>query len=160
MNANRVMIAILIIAAVVMAIATPGFTKLHKLKAKKKSCSANMRTMEEMLDLYRKERGAEKNAGKLTIEKLVDSGYLSSIPQCPSNGKVTMIDIDGTKVDFCCDAHGWYSKRDNEDKDKGVEDAPFMEKTDANVIIAYSSLTAALIIFVIDTAGSLMNREK
>ncbi len=155
------MMAILIIAALVMHIASPGFSKMAKIRAKKKSCFANMKNIEGANELYAVEHKRKDGSLEIaSINQLLDAGYLKDIPQCPSQGEYKMFGGAGvSNIDVLCGVHGFMSKQEGEEKGKGVDDLPFMEKTDINVIIAYTCLIAAGIIFIIDSFSSLILKK-
>lgn len=105
--------------------------------ANKKSCVANMKTIEGAVELYNMENG---QSPVLTISDLVAKGYLKMEPQCRPYTKKVMgfpvqqppplpykiiimsagIQPGQILVDVECNVHGRLSLQDTTDKTKGL----------------------------------------
>ena len=102
----ELMVVVLIIG-ILVAIAIPIFNNASK-KAKIATCQANARSIDGSITRAATEDGnplveetmnggESVGAGPLTVQKLVDSGYIKAVPQCPFGDTYT-IDIDDGHV--------------------------------------------------------------
>lgn len=125
-SAGFTLIELMIVIAIIgilAAIAVPNFNRA-RAQAKKKSCVANMKTIEGAVELYNMEN-AVSGATPPTVANLQSNGYLKAIPRCPSKGTdndYTVSSTAGTSgmTDIECKDHGFLSKQEKEDKTKGM----------------------------------------
>lgn len=124
----ELMIVIAIIG-ILAAIAVPNFNRA-RAQAKKKSCVANMKTIEGAVELYQMENGT---VSSLSPSDLSTKGYLKTEPKCPSDpgpsygisigaggggaGAAVMTDVECKASNF---AHGKLSLQETTDKTKGL----------------------------------------
>jgi len=119
----ELMIVIAIIG-ILAAIAVPNFNRA-RAQAKKKSCVANMKTIEGAVELYQMENGT---VSTLNPSDLSTKGYLKSEPKCPSDPGpsygITMSTGAGAMTDVECKAsnfkHGKLSLQETTDKTLGL----------------------------------------
>lgn len=98
---------VLIIIGILAAIAVPRFTQSADA-AKKTACLANVRTLQNALELYYVEQGRypTEQDGDINVLATYVSG---GIPQCPSGGHYSIITTsDGNHV-IDCDIHGYWN---------------------------------------------------
>lgn len=98
------------VTGILAAIAVPNFNKARQ-EAQKKSCIANMKTIEGGSELYQMENGAVQS---LTVEELVKGGYLKRTLTCPADkenfsGYKITLNKEGI-ADVECPVHGKLSK--------------------------------------------------
>ncbi|HOT74706.1 MAG TPA: prepilin-type N-terminal cleavage/methylation domain-containing protein [Candidatus Wallbacteria bacterium] len=127
-SAGFTLIELMIVIAIIgilAAIAVPNFNRA-RAQAKKKSCVANMKTIEGAVELYQMENGTQPN---LTPQTLQSNGYLKAEPKCPSDtASAYVISIGsgtGAMTDVTCPAagnynHGKLSLQEGADKTKGL----------------------------------------
>lgn len=131
-GAGFTLIELMIVIAIIgilAAIAVPNFNRA-RAQAKKKSCVANMKTIEGAVELYQMENGTQS---QLDIATLTGKGYLKAAPKCPSDPtkdyKITIGGGGGAAggaviTDVECQAssfnHGVLSKQETDDKTKGL----------------------------------------
>ncbi len=135
---KRVIIRLLIYSLIIFilyAISTPSFNSARPLTSKK-SCIANMKTIEEAIKMYRKEN---VQPTVFTVSDLVTNGYLRTTPKCnpvvknffgrytylqPLTYKIVKIESNYQSVqvlfDIECDVHGRLSLQNSTDKFKGL----------------------------------------
>lgn len=87
----------------------PQIFKSASNSAAQRSCFANERTME---GAYQQYLAAETAPAPVTdmaslTSALVDTGYLKSVPKCPTNGVYTIEPQDGA-IKIICSVHGSY----------------------------------------------------
>ncbi|HNY11574.1 MAG TPA: prepilin-type N-terminal cleavage/methylation domain-containing protein, partial [Candidatus Wallbacteria bacterium] len=122
----ELMIVIAIIG-ILAAIAVPNFNRA-RAQAKKKSCVANMKTIEGAVELYQMENGT---VDSLKPADLATKGYLKTEPKCPSDpgpsydiaigkggaGAAVMTDVECKASNF---AHGKLSLQETTNKTMGL----------------------------------------
>ncbi len=112
-------IILFLIGGLLAAISVPNFNR-SRVQAKKKSCVANMKTIEGAMELYQMENGA---TGAMSVNELVGKGYLKAEPRCPESMLSYRI-VSGMGVgvtnDVICEIHGNLSLQETSDKTKGI----------------------------------------
>lgn len=83
------MLIVIAIIGILAAIAVPSFSKVTE-SAKRKACDANVKTLENLVVLYRLDTGSYPG----DVQALVTDGYLEKEVTCPVNGDEYEIDRD------------------------------------------------------------------
>ena len=112
----ELMIVIAIIG-ILAAIAVPNFTKARK-KARAKSCAANIKTLENALEMYDMDHPPTSggttviSSGTVTAYNLVSEGYIQKFPRCPTLNTETAYQIRmlGAGFEVYCSYHGTISE--------------------------------------------------
>lgn len=111
---------------VFFAIGLPGGYSA-RVNARKKSCVANMKTIEDAVGSYA--ASAEAPAERDTLEVLLRGGYLRQIPRCPDSGSGRYeIGRENGRVEVRCAVHGDLSKQDGEHRERGLGNAYMTER--------------------------------
>ncbi len=91
----------MLIISILVAIAVPIYWDASAM-AQRNACFANQRTIEGVVQVF---VGAEGGVpGSLT--EMVEQGYFSQIPQCPTGGDTYKVESDGSVSTTC--SHGYY----------------------------------------------------
>jgi len=110
-----------IMAIILDAYYNSASNRRWRAQAKKKSCVANMKTIESAIELYQKKNNIL--AGTFpSITDLRNEGSLNVEPKCPGSGTYSIAVLSGTRVtvDIACTIHGTLSQQDGLDRDRGL----------------------------------------
>lgn len=148
-----VVLALLLIAAVVAAVMTPNYSRAPRPQAKKKSCHANMKTIEGAVELYRMEKLKAGEIVAIDTKMLKDAGYLKAVPRCPvmiteRDYKIKMGKTDD-ETEVSCVVHGDMSKQYGEHKYMGIEETLTLHYKISEFLYNGGYIAIIIILFVI-----------
>lgn len=96
----EIMVTLLIIS-ILTAVAVPVYQDVSA-SAQRSACFANQRTIEGVVQVF---VGAEGGVPD-SLTEMVEQGYFSQIPQCPTGGDTYNVEADGSVTP--CSSHGYY----------------------------------------------------
>ncbi len=88
------LMVVLLIIALLIAIAIPIYSNVLS-KAYNRTCQANLRVIDGSIVKYKIDH---EGKNPISVNVLVDEGYLKEVPKCPSNGALYTISNDGTAI--------------------------------------------------------------
>ncbi len=91
----------MLIIGILTAIAIPVYQDVSG-NAQRNACFANQRIIEEAVQVFR----GDYKRNPLNLQELVDEGYFSVKPQCPSDEDAYDLDDTGKATTDC--RHGYY----------------------------------------------------
>jgi len=137
---------------IVCALMTPNYSRMRP-NAKKKSCSANMKTIAGAVELYQMEKLKAGETASIDTKMLKDFGFLNAVPRCPET--VTERDYkiktgpSASETEVTCGVHGDMSKQDGEHRYMGIEETQTMRYKITEFFYNGGYIAFIIIIFVI-----------
>jgi len=126
MKKKNMLVAFVIIMLLFLSyILTPNFNRARP-QAKKKACVANMRTIQNAIELYLEKNSKEPPPAVFDINLLVSEGFLKALPRCPSitDGYTASrrYEKTGPGYELTCSVHGDLSRQETDHRLKGIEE--------------------------------------
>lgn len=90
---KRFVLLLVVVVLVVGCLALTGYNN----EKKKETCLWNQRTVLGAISTFY----SEENRYPSSLDELVKKGYLKQIPTCPSGGKYTLVEDNGSVVMKC-----------------------------------------------------------
>ncbi len=91
----------MLIISILVVIAVPIYRDVSA-GVQRSACFANQRTIEEAVQVFRGDQGSDP----ATLEEMVEQGYFTQIPRCPTDGDTYEVESDGSVSTNC--SHGPY----------------------------------------------------
>ena len=95
------LLIVILIIAILVAIALPLYLNSQR-NAKKRTCQANLRTVDGAINGYRADYEFEPNSGTAGMDDLTNSGYMKKTPFCPDATADQSYQLVGTPLGASC----------------------------------------------------------
>ena len=91
------LLIVILIIAILVAIALPLYLNSQR-NAKKRTCQANLRTVDGAINGYRADYEVEPRNGTPGLVDLMNSGYLKKVPSCPVSQTLSYVLVSYANV--------------------------------------------------------------
>ena len=96
------LLIVILIIAILVAIALPLYLNSQR-NAKKRTCQANVRTLDGAINGYRADYEVEPGYGLAGLNDLRNSGYLKKVPVCPAGtASYLLVTATGIPLETSC----------------------------------------------------------